>query len=139
MRTKPSNTVANRAFRGDGALPANPPPYIGEHGSAAYTRVRNDFPSLRPCDYETLVAYCAAVDRLYAANEALAREGLVVDTPSGPRQSPWATVAGQASTVIGTTSTKLGFSRGQREKAENKSDRPAKHVEVTDNRISMVA
>jgi hypothetical protein len=67
---------------------SKPPKTLGQSGRDLWQTLTDEFELDDACSRATLLQVCQCVDRLTQISERISREGLVVDTKTGPRDHP---------------------------------------------------
>jgi hypothetical protein len=65
-----------------------PPKTVGQSGRELWQTLTNEFELDDACSRATLLQVCQCVDRLAEISARISREGLVIDTKTGPRDHP---------------------------------------------------
>lgn len=85
-----------------------------------------DLNLLTNLDTDTLVRYCSAEAQFEKAQKALNKEGEVVQTPFGPKKSPWVIIGRDASRLANSLAAEFGLSPAMRTRiAVKPRERPA--------------
>lgn len=127
MKTCPSDTLARAALldEPESALPAQPPKVlVRPEARACYRTLRADNLHLRSSDYEMVVSYSLAYQRLMESTWVLQETGMYVTSDDGKvRPHPALTTVNQASNTMANLGCKLGLSNASR-KLEPKHTKP---------------
>jgi P27 family predicted phage terminase small subunit len=83
------------------------PRSIGKNGARLWRRVLDEF-EVSDGELALLEAAAGCYQRLVEAQEAIAKDGLVLDTPSGPKTHPAAPVARDSANLLGKLLKQLG-------------------------------
>jgi hypothetical protein len=80
MKKSPELNVIGAAPRPD---PLQPPPELGEHGTALWNRLHHDFEITDASGLEMLVQICCTADRVAEYSAAIERDGAVLRVKGG--------------------------------------------------------
>lgn len=119
---KPHNTLADAAGLSD---TPKAPTWLSKHAKAEWRRVVPLLVQRRiltDADLGSLESYCTSMGLVRDAQEAISRDGLVIQTEKGPRRHPLFGVLNSAQTTARLAASELGLTPVSRSRPAVRDD-----------------